>query len=166
MVQECRGTISVASAPGQGSIFTVRLPAEARRRRPSEAGAPAAARHPLTSSHILVVEDEDNVARLMLLTLDACGYSTLHAATGLEALEAIRDHKGRVGLVVLDLMLPELGGEEVFRLLKGLVPEVPVLLITGREDVARSLAPEVPLLPKPFTAVEFLEAVARALASA
>jgi DNA-binding response OmpR family regulator len=112
---------------------------------------------------VLVVEDEDGIARLMTLALETHGYQAIRARNGLEALEHLRARPGAIGLVVLDLLLPELGGEQVHRLLSGLAPEVPVLLVSGREDLARKVAPRGPYLVKPFTAAEFLEGVARAL---
>lgn len=110
-----------------------------------------------------MVEDEEDVARMAVAALTRSGYRVLRAATGIEALEAVRDHRETVALVALDLMLPELGGEEVFRFLRALAPDLPVLFTTGREDLARALAPDAPLLPKPFDDEELLAAVAEAL---
>ncbi len=166
-VQEWGGEIGVASEPGQGSTFTVRLPAWAGGRAASKGlGVCSAPTHPLTEAPLLVVEDEDGVARLMTLTLEAWGYQAVRAANGLEALERLQDRRGAFGLVILDLVLPELGGEQVYRVLRGLAPEVPVLLVSGREDLARALAPDGPRLTKPFTAEEFLDGVGRALRGA
>lgn len=154
------GDIGVDSVPGRGSTFTVRLPAWVGDQGARAAGALA---HPLTAAPLLVVEDEEGVARLMTLVLEAQGYATVRASTGVEALERLQERRGAFGLVLLDLVLPELGGEQVYRVLRGLAPEVPVLVVSGREDLARAVAPCGPILTKPFTADEFLDAVARAL---
>jgi PAS domain S-box-containing protein len=161
-VRECGGLVSLRSEPGVGTTFTLRFPSEgAGAGRPI--GDAGGARHPCTASPVLVVEDEENVARMIVQILEAHGYTILRAATGVEALERVHEQRGDLGLVILDLVLPELGGEEVYRLLKGLAPEVSVLLITGREDRARALAPGAPLLPKPFTPEELLESIAELL---
>jgi PAS domain S-box-containing protein len=163
-VQDCGGEISVRSAPGEGATFTLRLPGAAPSLR-AAAGLTEVVRgrHPLIGGSVLVVEDEDDVARLVVDVLERHGYECLRAADGIEALELFRDHYAAVGLVALDLMLPEMGGEEVYRFVTSLVPDVPVLLITGRPDVARSFAPHLPLVPKPFTDEEFLDGVAAVL---
>ncbi len=163
-VKECRGEIEVESAPGQGATFTLRIPASGAAPSPEASPAAPAAGHPATEGVVLVVEDEDDVARMMTHALGRHGYRALRAATGLEALELLKDHRESIGLVVLDLLLPEFGGENVYRFLRSLVPDLAVLLATGREDLARNLDPEAPVLPKPFGEEEFLEAVAAAVA--
>lgn len=160
--REYGGEVSLQSEPSEGSTFTLRFPAVAEPPAP-RARECAELRHPLVSSPILVVEDEDNVARMVCQVLGGQGYATLRATTGLEALEQVRDHAGSLGLVILDLVLPELGGEEVYRLLRSIAPEVAVLLITGREDLAHTHLSQAPLLPKPFTPAELLEKVAEQL---
>lgn len=159
-VKECGGEITLRSEPGQGASFLFRLPAEERPSRPIP-GSPGfgAGGHPLAEGPILVVEDEAEVARMITGVLVRHGYETLEAATGLEALEAVRNHRDTVALVLLDLMLPELGGEDVYRFLKALAPDLPVLFTTGREDLARKIDPRAPLLPKPFGDRELLGAL-------
>ncbi|MBE0617619.1 MAG: response regulator, partial [Proteobacteria bacterium] len=163
-VQSWGGEIRVASAVGQGSTFTVRLPAWSGTREAGEGSTgPGSRSHPLTTTPLLIVEDDEGIARLMALTLEEQGYATVRVANGLEALERLQERSGAFGLVVLDLLLPELGGEQVYRVLRGLVPELPVLLVSGREDLVRALAPGGPWVAKPFTPDEFLEGVSRAL---
>jgi PAS domain S-box-containing protein len=165
-VSECRGKIEVDSVPGRGATFRIRLPAE----QPA-LGAPSGTTgerpldHPLTDRAVLVVEDEQDVARMMTGALCRAGYRVLQAGSGLKALEAVRDHRETLGLVALDLMLPGLGGEEVFRLLRSLAPDLPVLFTTAREDRARALDPTAPVLPKPFGDEDLLGALARAVTS-
>ncbi len=159
-VEECGGSVSLRSGPGRGTTVVLRLPAE---RTGAEAGEGARGEgregHPLTSAPVLVVEDEDDVARMIEGFLGRHGYRTLRARNGLEALEAVRDHREELGGVLLDLVLPEVGGDAVFRFLRSLVPDLPVLFITGREDRARWLDGATPVLAKPFGEAELLRAV-------
>ncbi len=166
-VRRWGGQILVGSVPGGGSTFTVRLPAvPARTLAPEVPEDLAPPVHPLTAAAVLLVEDEEDVSRLLAGVLEGEGYRTVRARTGLEALERLQEHPEGFGLVVLDLILPELGGERVYRVLRGLAPEVPVLLISGREDLARELAPESRCLGKPFDAEQFLAGVTDVLRSA
>jgi len=158
------GSLELESSGSEGSVFRLWLPAADPGTRPTgrKAGGGAAS-HPLTDRAVLVVEDEDRVADLMTLGLEAAGYRVERARTGLQALDRLQQDEP-VGLLVLDLVLPELDGGQVYRLVQGVAPELPVVLVTGREDLAANLArPEHPVLAKPFGQREFLEAVARAL---
>lgn len=162
-LKECGGTVSLRAREGGGTTIALELrPVRCPRARPGRPEEPAAFA-PAPGARVLVVEDERDMARLVSRVLANAGYECLGAETGLEALERVRDHRESLRLVVLDLMLSELGGEEVFRLLRGIAPEVPILLVTGREDLARALAPAELVLPKPFTAEELLRCSAAAI---
>ncbi|MFU8855897.1 MAG: PAS domain S-box protein [Deferrisomatales bacterium] len=163
-VQRWGGKLLVDSAPGEGSTFTVRLPAApARRRRSARARPGTRPGHPLTPRAVLLVEDEEDVQRLLVAVLEDHGYRVAWARTGLEAMERLQKDPQRFGLVVLDLILPELGGDQVYRVLRGLAPEVPVLVISGREDLAGTLTPDCPFVRKPFDGEQLLAGVATAL---
>ncbi len=155
-VQEGGGEISLASSVGEGTVFTVTLPAAEP--RPGTA-AREGRDHPLTPGEVLVVEDEDPIARMISGVLADHGYRVARVATGIEALERIRDRGDDIGLVCLDLLLPGVGGIDLYRLLQGVAPDLPVLFVTGREDLVGQLDRDLPHLPKPFTAEDLLRAV-------
>ena len=161
--EELGGTVRLDSAPGSGARFTLSLPvAEGVSRLVQPQSLEVV--HPLGAGPLLVVEDEPPVARMMVAALEDGGYSVLMADTGTAALEQLTAHRDEVALVLLDLVLPGVSAESIYRLLRSVAPELPVLFTTGREDLARRLDPDVLVLPKPFTDTELLAAVAAVLA--
>ncbi len=163
-VTEAGGRVSLRSEPGRGTRIELALPAVEAPGRPAAGGDRRPSSHPLCSATVLVVEDEPPVARLVDQALRGAGYRTRWARDGIEGLEAVRDLGADLGAVLLDLVLPRTDGTAVYRVLRELAPEVPVLFITGREDLARSLAPDVPVLSKPFDAADVLAALSELLA--
>lgn len=87
-----------------------------------------------TGGHILVVDDERSIRRLLRMYLDEAGYTVTEAADGAEALAKMRS--GGIDLVLLDLMIPEVDGLEVARRIRADQPAVPIIMLTAREDEA------------------------------
>ncbi len=163
-VAEWGGELRAVEGRGPGRTFALWLPGAGEDAVPADPSPRERPAHPLTGRPVLVVEDEESVARLLLGCLEAAGYRAQRVRTGLEALERLEELGSEVGLVVLDWILPEVGGEEVYRILKGLVPHVPVVLVSGRDDLVRLHAlPEHPVVAKPFGDADLLDAVRRAL---
>lgn len=82
---------------------------------------------------ILIVEDEQKISRVLQLELDYEGYETVVAADGKQALEYIETEEW--GLILLDIMIPELSGLEVLRRIRRQGNETPVILLTARDEV-------------------------------
>ncbi len=157
-VRECGGEVSLWSEKGKGTVFRLQFPAIEASVSPSAQHRPAEG-HPLTAGTLLIVEDESEITRMITSVLSRHGYNVRTAGNGVEALEVVRDHRDNIAGVALDLMLPGLSGEHLYRILRNLAPEIPVLFITGREDLATDLEPDAPRLPKPFTEQEMLQAL-------
>lgn len=87
---------------------------------------------------VLVVDDEENVRMVAVEALTMCGYNVLEAANGEEALDIFRRNNHELSLVLLDLMMPGMSGEEVFAAIHALRADVPVILSSGyhEDDVA------------------------------
>lgn len=83
--------------------------------------------------HILIIEDEDNIARILQLELEHEGYGVGRAADGRTGLEMAQT--GDWHLILLDVMLPELNGIEVLRRLRNAEVDTPVILLTARDTV-------------------------------
>jgi two-component system KDP operon response regulator KdpE len=113
---------------------------------------------------ILIVEDEPPIRRLLRTTLGAHDYRTLEAATGAEALSALRHH--RPDLVLLDLGLPDIDGQELISRIRAGSP-VPIVVLSSRGEEAAKVAAldsgADDYVTKPFGADELLARLRAAL---
>jgi len=133
VVKNHGGFVTVQSEVGRGSVFTLHLPAAEKTsdRRPEALAAPERSRGAVPDQTILVVDDEESIRFLARDILEGEGYRVLLAEDGARALEVYREHQGEIGLVVLDLIMPKLGGGEVFLKMKEMDPGVHVLVSSG-----------------------------------
>jgi len=130
IVKQHGGRIDVASEPGRGTEFTIRFPASDGEPA-AVADAPRAEPRPRGRETILVVDDEPALRQLMGISLGELGYTVLEAADGVEAIEQYQRHHPGVDLVLIDLVMPRLGGRETYQRLKELDPSVRALFATG-----------------------------------
>lgn len=111
---------------------------------------------------ILVVDDDDVLRRTVTRALERAGYRVLGAANGFEARTTL-DAEERVDLVIMDLVLPGLEGQEVANLLKAHQPGIPVLYTSGYTSLdsvrTGAMREGEPFLRKPFEVEELLETV-------
>ena len=113
------------------------------------------------SPTILVVDDEAPIRTLARRILEGDGYRVLEAGNGVEALSVLSQSPA-VNLLMADLAMPELGGDELVCKIRCAFPELKVLYVTGHIDTlmdARALWEDEAFLEKPFTAVGLTEAV-------
>ncbi len=140
IVRGHRGALKVRSAVGQGTTFTILLPAFGPRadahpvahdERPTEAPLLPATTTPQRSGTILVVDDEESVRSVAMHMLQRWGFSVLAAADGISALELLHAHADRIVCVLLDLTMPHMDGEQALHEVRRIAPAVPVLLMSG-----------------------------------
>ena len=131
IVRGHKGAIRLYSEPGHGTTFRVLFPA-------SRKAAPPAARTDVSSDSgwkgsgfVLLVDDEATILALGGHMLERMGFSVLTANDGQEALEVFREHQDGISLVLLDLTMPKMDGEETFRELRRLDPKVRVVMTSG-----------------------------------
>ncbi len=158
IVHEAGGDIGVESAPGQGAVFRVRLPCTTA--SPTEAAAASAA-PALGDATVLVVDDDDAVLRLSARILQHAGYRVLTAPSGPAALELVRRHQGPLDLLLSDMVMPGMSGNELAAAVAELRPALRVLFMSGYDRGATQ--PDQRLLAKPFDRCGLLDAVAAAL---
>jgi signal transduction histidine kinase/CheY-like chemotaxis protein/predicted Ser/Thr protein kinase len=170
--RNCGGSIDVSSELGQGTQFRVYLKRVERRRtsRPARSLVPATvtAPSPPIVTHegpdtILIVDDDDLVRRSIAKILERHGYRVLAASGSVEALDVAREHGSRIGLVILDVLMPGVTGPELGRRLYDLNLSAKLLFVSGYSPESIPLeeaqvAAEM-LLQKPFSQTALLERV-------
>lgn len=116
---------------------------------------------------ILLVDDDHHVRDLGTRILKRAGYDILTAVNGKEALQVYRKEHGTIALVILDLIMPEMGGKECLGGLLKIDPEVNVLISTGAsadDELKEAVKPYAKgLVNKPYDISQLLHAVQAAL---
>jgi CheY-like chemotaxis protein len=167
IVQQSGGDIRVRSGSGEGTTIEVLLP-----RVDLDAGGDSIESSPVEepgAELILVVEDEAVVRKLVRRILESAGYSVLLAANGEEALVECERASHEIGLVLTDVVMPEMGGKELADRLARRWPDLKVLYMSGYtgQAIARrgSLDEGAWFISKPFEPAELVSKVRAVLAS-
>ena len=163
-VRQSGGTVSVQSAPGLGSTFSLLLP----RTDDTTPSGPPAPRTLTAATHgtgtVLIVEDERALRRLSATVLRQAGYQTIEASDGQQALDLYTVHSHRIVMVVTDVVMPRMGGIELAKRLRALRSDIPLLFVTGYVEQSEILHEQgTPVLLKPFSPNSLLTAVTAAL---
>jgi signal transduction histidine kinase/ActR/RegA family two-component response regulator len=166
IVQNCGGDIKVESALGKGTVFRIYLPAHYVVKRPPEKEA---VNDVATGQQetILVVDDEPQIAHVMQLMLESLGYRVVAHTSSRAALKAFETTPQAFDMVVTDMTMPELTGEELARNVLQISPGIPIILCTGfnehmNEERARHLGIQR-LVYKPIVRNALAEVVRSAL---
>ena len=155
IVREHQGWIECQSTPGAGACFWIFLPLGDPHPE-LESAAPG-------GQTVLVIEDESLVRETVAQLLKRAGYLVYEAGDGVEGLELFGQLGGQVDLVILDLALPRLSGEQVLKELGELAPALKILVFTGYGEGWEGSPQVAEVLHKPLQFAEILQAVQRAL---
>ncbi|QDU68148.1 hybrid sensor histidine kinase/response regulator [Engelhardtia mirabilis] len=167
IVKQSEGSVSLRSAVGHGTRVEVLLPITSEpipERAPSAGSVSGRDRG---NELILVVEDEEVVARLVLRALEGRGYRVMTCQTGVEALEAYCARPDEIDLLVTDVIMPQMGGATLVAELTRLGHAPRVLFMSGYTDdnltVLHELGEDLDVLEKPFDGATIAQRVRAAL---
>jgi two-component system cell cycle sensor histidine kinase/response regulator CckA len=167
IIKQSNGHIEVDSELGQGTSFKVYLPAVVTESTEHQADTAQSLPAVGGAEAILLVEDDPDLRELLARTLTRHGYRLVEAATGVAALEIIRDLQVPIDLLITDAVLPGLPGPAVAREAEILRPGIPVLFVSGYTDDAMLrlglLNENQAFLQKPFGSAALLRKVRQQL---
>jgi two-component system, cell cycle sensor histidine kinase and response regulator CckA len=156
IVRSHRGAIDVASGEGEGSTFTVLLPALAAASARIEAVKPAREMETPESAAILVIDDEEVVRRAARVALEHAGYTVFEASSGPDGADLFTRVHDRISAVLLDLTMPRMDGREVRRCIRRIRADMKIIISSGYEESYAmkqfSDDPSLTFLKKPYTA--------------
>ena len=130
IVRSHHGAMKVYSEPGKGTMFKLFFPIAEGHAAPLSINAAADSTFRGTGT-ILVIDDEETVRTVSARLLESMGFKVILANDGLDGLEKYKAHRPEIRLVLMDLTMPHMNGEEAFRHLRAIDPELPILLMSG-----------------------------------
>ncbi len=153
------GSIRVETEPGKGSRFELLLPALRQQAIPM----PPATTNVAAARTILVVDDEEIVRHTTQAMLERKGFRVLVAENGQQGVEVVRERAPEISLVLLDMTMPVMSGEEAARFMRAIQHDIPILVSSGynENDVARRFSGirVAGYLRKPFTSAALMERI-------
>ncbi|MFC1812639.1 PAS domain S-box protein [Thermodesulfobacteriota bacterium] len=128
IIKNHHGFINVYSETGEGTTFNIYLPASEKEAVKEEDLSEEASRGTET---ILLVDDEEMIIEVGREFIEKLGYNVLTAKGGKEAIKIYKKNRGQIDMVVLDMIMPEMGGGDTYDKLKEIHPDIKVLLSSG-----------------------------------
>jgi PAS domain S-box-containing protein len=163
IIRSHRGGISLQSTEGQGTSICIYLPALERTVRPTATPQVGDVRSIQASGAVLLADDEPAVRQVAVRSLERAGFQVTQCKDGLDALDRFSSDPARWCAVVLDLTMPNLGGQEALLRMRALRADLPAVLCSGyasEELNAAVMALDgVTFVQKPFTASQLISAI-------
>lgn len=168
IVEQHKGAITFRSEPGQGTAFSVYLPIMESRQTPQAAPAETAAAQAGYET-ILLAEDDVSVRTITTSILTKYGYEVIQARDGEEAVEKFIEHRDRIRLILMDMIMPRKSGKEAYEAICRVQPGAKVLYISGYSAdflQERGMSEEgIERLVKPIKSIQLLTKVREMLDS-
>ena len=167
IVHQHGGRIRALNAPEGGAVFEIVFPSLDREGRRPE-GDPSFGSLPTGTETLLLVEDDPSLLTLARAALEDLGYRILPSPRAVDALSVLERERGRVDLLVTDVVMPEMGGRELADRARKICPGLPILFVSGYvRDPALLLDPgaTVHFLEKPYTSLALARKIREAIES-
>jgi len=167
VMQDHDGAITVYSELGTGTAFRLYFPLPPDTLGLYEDTAPKPESYPTGTGTILLADDEEMIRKTAGALLERLGYTVLPARDGLEALEIFKARKDEIGIVLMDMIMPKLGGRQTFEELRTLDATIPIVICSGfskAEDLEALKEKGISgFLQKPFRHAQLAQAVAASI---
>lgn len=131
IMKQFNGYIDVRSAPGEGTTFVMYFPIKNIDRRDEAEESATMAPYDGRKRTVLVVEDDTEVRSVLKLMLERMNFKVLTASSGYEGMKTLMDSNYRIDLLITDLVMPGMGGEELLREIKKIERDIRVIVISG-----------------------------------
>ena len=159
VAQQSGGTVTIDSEIGKGTTVRIYLPRAPRRTVDAEEADERSRWEAGPASRILVVDDNSAVRSITAIMLRTLGHDAIEAAGGEDALDLL-EHDRRFDLLVVDLAMPNMPGDEFVAKAREFIPSLPVLFVTGYAEPGRMRKrPEDNILRKPFRRAQLAESL-------
>ncbi|MEI6704803.1 MAG: response regulator [Deltaproteobacteria bacterium] len=163
IVKAHNGTLQLTSTPGDGTTFKVYFPLIMAPVQDETVPLAIQADTALSKATILLVDDEETLRDMETTLLEALGFVAITAANGREALDIYKVRGNEIDLVILDLIMPEMGGVEAYHELRRIDAKVPIIICSGYgvESVADVIAADTRsgFLHKPYNPIELCRVI-------
>ncbi len=154
IIKQHDGFINIYSEKGMGTTFKIYLPASEKDKDSYKNDMQDTLADIRGTETILIAEDDDSVRSLLKDTLEKYGYIVIPSVDGADAIEKYKEHKERIDMALLDVIMPKKNGKEVYDSIRNIKPDIKVLFISGYgSDVLTSKGiyeEGVKFIPKPL----------------
>ena len=154
IIQQNKGYIDFESQPGKGSCFKIYLPLY-KQHATLQANPDMEPETPHAAATILLVEDEAAILKLCTIMLESMGYKVLAASTSAEAIDIAKQYHGNINLLLTDVVMPEMNGNDLSIKLQAAYPDLKSLFMSGYTANIISdyggISDGVHLIEKPFS---------------
>ncbi len=161
IIMNHKGFIQVQSKQGEGSVFTLNIPAAPEEEGIEEVLLPTEEAGSPEGRTILFVDDEELIASLGKIILEKGGYRVYTASSGKEAVDFIMGSDVEIDLMIFDMVMPDMTGREAVEIINEKRPGIPVLFISGFAEGIENLSGDLKILKKPFKSDELISEVAK-----
>ncbi|MFK8026596.1 MAG: ATP-binding protein [Gammaproteobacteria bacterium] len=162
------GTIQIKSKVGQGTTFTVLLPVISNYENKESVSDSVVLSNRREIKRVFVVDDDKNLRSIVCRWLKHNGFDVIEATDGQEAIDIFCQNPESIDCILLDLSMPKLSGDEVYRKIKAVKEDVPIILMSGyaEQEILNQFSgfEDVKILHKPVPASDIVTAIRDAIA--